>query len=71
MGCRLLGRTESDTTEATYQQQLGPSDPQLVGSLQGLRHPWGYISYLRMDASLSIPAWPVSGLLVFSIYPGL
>ena len=69
MGCRLWGRTASDTAEATSPQQLGASDPQLLGSLQGLRHPWGYISYLGMDASLSIPAWPVSGLLVFYHLP--
>ena len=69
VGCHLLGRTESDTTEATWWQQLGPADPQLVGSLQGLRHPWGCISCLGVDALLSIPAWPVSGLLVFSHLP--
>ena len=36
VGCRLWGRTESDTTEATYQQQQKPQCYVMVSGRVGL-----------------------------------
>ena len=42
VGCRLWGRTESDTTEATYQHQYQHQGPQVTSEKPALPE-WGYL----------------------------
>ena len=55
LGCRLWGRTESDTTEATYQQQQ--QDKQMLNVKQRRKEKEGTI------------CWPKRGLLLCSHSP--
>ena len=56
LGCRLWGRTESDTTEATYQQQQ-QQDKQMLNVKQRRKEKEGTI------------CWPKRGLLLCSHSP--